>query len=487
MADARAPMRGSNGRDPMEDAGRAGGCENGFGEDARACRRRRVMPWRSKVAWAEGLFLRPHHFQQNDRYHENALEARVRHATPYPWGFASLEIDADLLLQGRVGFRAAQGIMPDGLPFDIPADNNPPPAVSVPDNAASQGIWLTVPLAGANLREIDRPEEQSGSRFVLSSANLVDANASVRDAEDIHIAQPRFLIEIRSNPKPGHASLQIARILEIRDKAVILDGQFVPPILICAANASANGWIDRAIGWMETKVDELARYAADPTAGGGLQSADYLVLQILNRHVPALRHLRGSRYVHPERLFLVFLGIVGELSTFATQARRPGEYPAYDHDDLASCFAPLLRDMQEFLSLRFGRRAIRLEIVEKAPNAFVCMVPDKGLIQNANLVLEVSAKRPLTEIQLQFPQLFKVGPNTKMNEIVHTHLPGIPLTHLPTPPPQLRAMADHVYFLLDRNSPLWPEFSKASGIGMHFSDDWPNLGLNLWAVMGDRR
>jgi type VI secretion system protein ImpJ len=59
------------------------------------------MSWYTKVAWTEGLFLRPHHFQQNDRYHEHLLESRVRHATPYPWGFSYLEIDHDLAQQSK--------------------------------------------------------------------------------------------------------------------------------------------------------------------------------------------------------------------------------------------------------------------------------------------------------------------------------------------------------------------------------------------------
>ena len=33
------------------------------------------MSWYSKVVWSEGLFLRPHHFQQSDRYLENLLDA----------------------------------------------------------------------------------------------------------------------------------------------------------------------------------------------------------------------------------------------------------------------------------------------------------------------------------------------------------------------------------------------------------------------------
>ena len=65
--------------------------------------------------------------------------------------------------------------------------------------------------------------------------------------------------------------------------------------------------------------------------------------------------------------------------------------------------------------------------------------------------------------------------------------PRAPTPSGPTPPPQIRAITDHVYFFLDRKSPLWPEFSIASSIGMHFSGDWPELELELWAILEDRR
>ena len=125
--------------------------------------------------------------------------------------------------------------------------------------------------------------------------------------------------------------------------------------------------------------------------------------------------------------------------------------------------------------------------IERAPNAYVSTIKDRTLFRNATFVLEVSARRPLTEIQLNLPAFLKVGPNTKMNEIVHAHLPGVQLVHLPTPPPQIRAITDHVYFYLDRTSPLWPEFSQATAIGMHFAGDWPELQMELWAVREDRR
>ena len=441
----------------------------------------------SKVVWSEGLFLRPHHLQQNDRYHEHLVETRVRHATPYPWGFTDLEIDRDLAQQSKFALRRAVGVMPDGTPFDVPGDSPLPNPIDVPDATAKQIAWLSLPAAAPNTREVDEKDVQSASRFTAAAEMLVDTTSQLRIEEEIDVAYPRLGFELRKTAKPGYVSLPVAEIVEVHDKKIIFDEKYVPPVLICSAHPVVTGWTDRVIGWVDNKLEELARYAADPTAGGGLQSVDYFVLQLLNRHIPVLRHMRISGYVHPERLFEELLRLAGELATFATSERRARAYAAYDHDRLEPTFAPLIRDLQEFLSISFGRRAIRLEIVERRENAFVSTIRDRSLFRNATFVLEVSAGRPLTEIQTQFPNLFKLGPNTKMNDIVHAHLPGVALRHLPTPPPQIRAITDHVYFYLDRKSPLWPEFSTASSIGMHFSGDWPDLQMDLWAVLEDRR
>ncbi|HUG61237.1 MAG TPA: type VI secretion system baseplate subunit TssK [Methylomirabilota bacterium] len=445
------------------------------------------MPWFNKVVWSEGLFLRPHHLQQADRYIEHLLENRVRYLSPYPWGFAALEIDRDLATQSKFGLRRAAGVLPDGTPFDLPMDGPLPASIDVPEGAGKQMVWLNMPAASPNAREVDDADAESAARYVNSTDTVIDSTSHIRVEETIEIALPRLSFSIRKTPRPGFVSLPIARILEIQDRTVLFDEKYAPPILTTTAHATVEGWLDRVIGWIGNKLDELARYAADPTAGGGLQSADYLMLQSLNRVYPVLLHFSRSRYVHPERLFEEFLRIAGELATFTTPDRRARDYPAYDHDDLETVFAPVLRDIQESLSARMDRRAIRLELVERGPNAYVSTIRDRALFQNATLILEVAARRPLGEIQAQFPNIFKVGPNTKMNEIVHAHLPGIPLVHLPTPPPQIRAISDHVYFYLDRTSPLWPEFSSASAIGMHFAGNWPELALELWAVKEDRR
>lgn len=446
------------------------------------------MPWYSKVHWKEGLFLRPHHLQQLDRYHEYFVESRVRAISPYPWGFSALEIDRDLAQQGRFGLRRVAGVFQDGTPFDAPGNAPLPAPIDVPDNASGLMLWLSMPIASPNSREVAEPNVESASRFLGDVETFVDSTSATRIEESIDIAHPRIGLDVRKTPKPGFQSLAVAKILEVRDRALVFDETYVPPMLLCSSHAIIDGWTDKVLGWIENKVGELARFAADPSAGGGLNNTDFMVLQLLNREAPVLKHMRRSRYVHPERLYVELMGFAGELATFGSQERLANDYPPYDHDNLEETFDPVLRDIQQYLAAGFDRRRRRLDIVMvRPPNSFVSPIRDRTMFRTANLILEVSARRPLTEIQSQFPHLFKVGPNTDMSDIVHANLPGIALIHLPTPPPQIRVIPDHVYFMLDKNSPLWPKFSTASGIGLHFTDDWPDLELELWAVFGDRR
>jgi type VI secretion system protein ImpJ len=445
------------------------------------------MTWNSKVAWTEGLFLRPQHFQQQDRYHEGNLTARVGRITPYPWGVTALEIDHDLAQQGKFAVRRCAGIMPDGMPFDIPDGSPLPEPLELNERIANMVVGLAVPAIAKNSREVDFPDADSASRFWRGAGTVIDSAAATRSEEEIDIAHPRLAYAVLDGSKAGYTQIGLARVVEIQDKTVIFDERYLPPAIATHAHAGFGGILDRVIGWIETKLEELARYAADPTSGGGLQYADYFILQVLNRDIPVLRHMRASQYVHPERLYEKLICLAGELATFATAKRMANRYEAYDHDDLVATFHPVLRDLQSALSARMERRAIRLELIERAANAYVSPIRDRALFQHASFILEVYSSRPLTEIQINFPQLFKVGPSTKMQEIVHAHLPGVPLVHTPTPPRQIRALTDHVYFRLDRQTPLWAEFSTAPAVGMHFSGDWPDLKLEFWAVREDVR
>ena len=195
--------------------------------------------------------------------------------------------------------------MPDGTPFDIPADSPAPAA----DRRAGHGGRAADRLAVDAGRGAEHARGRRHARQTAPAAmSAARRRSSIRPRRCG--SRRRSTSPIRGwpsscarPPSPAIIGLGIARVLEVRDKHILFDEKFVPPMLICAAHPAIDGWIDRVVGWIDNKLEELARYAADPTAGGGLQSVDYFVLQLLNRHIPVLKHFARSGYVHPERLF----------------------------------------------------------------------------------------------------------------------------------------------------------------------------------------
>lgn len=440
------------------------------------------MSWYSKVAWKEGLFLQPHHLQQADRYIEHLLQTRTRSITPYPWGLAELRFNRDLAQQGQIALTSVAGIMPDGMPFDAPGATPLPQAVAVPeDEAAGLDIWLTLPDTAINDRDVAPREADAATRYVIAAETVADNAAAARNEQTLEVALPRLEIALRKTPKPGYQCLRIGRIIEMRDGIVTFDDTMPPTGLTLEVHTAYRGYLSRVIGWIESKLDALARYAADPSSGGGMQASDYLMLLVLNRELPVLRHLSTQGAVHPERLYEKLVSLAGQLSTFDQGERRAKDYGGYRHDEPKESFTPIVQDIQQLLARDVGR-AIRLPIQQIRADSYLATVNDRTLYSQADFVVEVSSGLPLTEVQRQFPQLCKVGPSVMMKQIINNNLPGIGLVHLPNPPRQIRVVSSNVYFLLDKATPMWKEFSNAPAIGMQFAGNWPDLKLELWAI-----
>src|SRR5690606_3813106 len=104
------------------------------------------MTQNSKIVWSEGLFLRPQHMQQHERYVERFVNLRAGDLRPFAWGFSELELETDLLAVGSLAIRRARGVFPDGTPFSMPDDDPLPPALEVDVGLRDQIVYLTLPM-----------------------------------------------------------------------------------------------------------------------------------------------------------------------------------------------------------------------------------------------------------------------------------------------------------------------------------------------------
>lgn len=442
------------------------------------------MSWNNRVVWSEGMFLRPQHFQQHDRYLEALVEGRCRSLRPGSWGFSELKIDESLLTQGKLAILSARGLLPDGTPFDIPGDDVAPEPFDVEESLRDGIIYLALPLKRAGARDtVEEGEELGGARYRSQVREVRDDNAAFESRAPVSIGGRALRLVTERDGLGEYAAVGVVRVLEKRaDRAVVLDESYIPPLLDVAVSKPLAAFRSELLGLLHQRGEALAGRVVASGAGGASEIADFLLLQLVNRAEPLVAHLARIAPLHPEDFYRETVALAGEFSTFTASGRRPAEYPAYEHDDLANSFAPVMLALRQALSMVIDSRAVPIPIVEKAYGVHVAMLADRTLLENSAFILVVRADVPGESIRGHFPQQAKVGSVEHIRDLVNLQLPGIGLLPLPVAPRQLPYHAGSTYFELDRGSDHWKQLVHSGGFAFHIAGKFPGLNLAFWAI-----
>ncbi|MDE8653715.1 type VI secretion system baseplate subunit TssK [Novosphingobium album (ex Liu et al. 2023)] len=446
------------------------------------------MTGSNRVAWREGQFLRPQHFQQADRSLDGRISRRANGLRPYAWGLSEIRIDEDLALLGKFTLVSAKGVLPDGTQFAIPDDQPPPPPLDVPADTRDATVYLTLPVAQAGAQEFAEADSASPDiRYIVEEVDVVDCFSAERAREPVELARPHLAFGVTRDQTYGRVLCGLAHIREVQGSRVLFDDRYIPPALDIAASHALKHGLEDILGRCEQRANELAMRAVEATDGGSDTFGSFLLLQSLNRWIPVLRHLDSLPLVHPERLYEELASLAGEIATMIRSDRKAPLLPPYQHENLRGTFGPLIDLLQSMLAAVFDRSAVQLPLDQAGAGAWVSPITDRNLYQHGYFFLAVRAAASAEEVRQVFPSVSKLGAVERMTQIVDSALPGVPLRHTPTPPPQLRVLPGFVYFELDRGSPDWRDFAKSTALGLHVAGDWPDLRLELWCVKGTGR
>ncbi len=443
------------------------------------------MSWHNKVVWSEGMFLRPQHFQQHDRYLENLIAARLQGVEGYSWGIQELEIDPTLLPLGKVAVSKCRGVLPDGTLVSIPADDDAPAPLQVPANIHGEIVYLALPVRRMGAVEADSRDSDAGmARYVPREEDVRDNNAGEDNASRVQVGKLRLRLMLDSDDRSDYACLKLGRIAESRaDGAVTLDEAFLPPCLDCQAVPRLAAFMTELQGLLHHRGESLAGRMTDGGKGVAEISA-FMLLQMVNRLEPLVTHLSRTRGLHPEDLYMLCLQMAGELATFTHPDKRPDEITGYNHDDLQACFDPLMRALRQSLSMVPEQTATSLELQDRKYGVRVSPIADRSLLDHATFVLAVNADVAAEVLRSRFPGQIKIGPVEQIRQLVNLQLPGIELRPLSVAPRQIPYHAGFTYFELDRSSEYWQQLQNSAGFAMQVAGDFPGLQLEFWAIRG---
>ena len=438
----------------------------------------------SKVVWSEGMFLNPQHFQQQERYMERFVNGKCEAYGAYGWGVSEFEIDHQLLKLGKLSVTEAKGVFPDGTPFSIPDLNEPPPIIELPENLHDVVVHLAIPLRRPGAVDVLPEENAQGlARYYSAELPVRDVTEEGSEPLKLDIAKLRLRLLLNTDDLSGYTTIGVVKIAETReDKNIIIDDQFIPSCLDINVSNRLSGFLTELVGLLRNRADSIAGRLADARRGGTAEVADYMMLQLINRIEPYANHLSTLTGLHPVTLFGESVQMVGELSTFVTQNKRPPEITRYLHDNLTQTFAPIMSSLRECLSMVYEQTAVSMPLVEKKHGIRVSEINDRSMLTSGVFVLAVRADVPEEMVRSRFPAQVKIGPVERIRQLVNAAMPGIELKPLPVAPRQIPYRSGYNYFELEKNNAFWKELQTSGGFALHIGGDFPGLEIEFWAI-----
>lgn len=444
---------------------------------------------RNKVVWSDGLFIKPQHFQQQSRYHDNYTSQYVKGMETFPYGFISLIINEELLTLGKIALVSGSGMMADGTSFSFPDTDMPPPALELQDGfKANEIVYLCIPLPVEGGLEVQSGESASKdvmSRYVGDDAALRDNSEHNGELAAIRIAKAQPRLKFGSDDLSAYTKIAVARIVEKNtDGSIRLDKNFYPTMFSIASALQLRSFVTELAEGLEGRAIQIASRIGQPDQNGVADVSDFLLLQGLNRMSPLLRHYARLPNLHPRLLYESLIQIYGELATFFDEQKVPKDIPQYDHDLPERCWPQIISKLRMFIAATLAANAISINLEKKLHGYYLAPVHDPSIIEECEFVLAVKATAPIEKVQREFAANSKVSTIEKIRELVGKQLPGIPIRLMPVAPRQLPYHAGYTYFALDRSENSWKDVRGSKGFAFHVTNHIPGLEMQFWAIRG---
>jgi len=440
------------------------------------------------VLWTKGTFLTPQHLQVQDRFLEDTLNFRVQALKFCPWGFSELAINGELLAEGQFAVTRAAGIFPDGLLFEIPEADPPPPSKSLEEffdpNTTNLDIYLSVPdyrQRGLNVSS----RNETGTRYLAEVAAFRDENTGVGE-KPIQVARKNMRLLADSENREGSSVLRIANVEKTTAGTFQLNPRFIPPLIETGANEYLVGLLRGLVELLSARSSQLSssrrqknQSLADFTAS---DIANFWLLYTVNSNYPVFSHLYESKKGHPEELYAAMVSLAGSLTTFS-QKMRPRDLPQYVHDSLGPIFSELDEKLRLMLETVVPTNVVSLPLNLVQNSIYATAIDHDKYLQNTRMYLAVNAETSEENIIKRVPQLVKACSATHIEHLVRQALPGIQLRHLSNPPSAIPVKLKYQYFALNQSGAAWEAVNRARNFAAYVPGELPNPTLELLILL----
>ena len=433
------------------------------------------------------MFLRPQHFQQQDRYHEARLNQTARALHPYAWGVRSLAIDHEALRSDVLRVDALSAIFPDGEVVRAPERDALPLQVRLSElepGVQAVTYHLALPALKPHGGNCGASEASFDTRYLQREHDTHDLFTNAADAPMSYLkSMPRLVSELE--PLEAYESFPLVRLRRVATGGFEVDPAFTAPSMTIGGAPGLHTQLARLMEKLLAKVNALYGHLREPGKNvveirGGDMSAFWL-LHTASTGYAALTQYLNHPELHPERLFGELLTLAGGLMTYSRSVRLD-DLPAYVHADPGPAFARIDNIIRTLLDTVISSKYFSIRLSNERPSYHMGTLDSGKINAETALYLAVSADMPALQLVDVVPLRFKIGAPEDVEKFVLSAMPGVKLVHAPQVPAAIPIRPEACYFLLENKGTLYDNMLKAQAISIYVPTGIRDLKLDLIAI-----
>jgi type VI secretion system protein ImpJ len=442
-----------------------------------------------KVVWYEGMKLNPHHFQQIDRYNQYNINSRINILNSNYWGLTEIQIDLAALSGGSFNLVKCTGIMPDGLLFDMPANDPFPKSRSFEDmfsaTAEKMDVFLSIPsenISGNNC-QMDEAVNSNNSRYILQNTEVLDYNTG-SNMRTIGIVKPNFQFKFGEESLEDFSSIKIGQINRSADGKFTMDKNFIVSSVSISASEVLLNYTREILGSLVSKSKELRKLASIHKPELSLTQVEILLmLQTVNTYIPLLNYYYSSKNIHPETLYILFLNLAGQLSTYSNLGIKTGEFPAYEHKHLTEIFDQVVNEINSMLNVQktIERRDLVIPLRKQADTLFVGQLSPSQI--SSQFFISVISDIPEKKIITELPKNIKISAYEEIFAVHQAGIQGVSIEYIARPPLGVQVNEKAHYFKINKEGRFWDKIEKKNNIAFFIAAEFKSMQMELVLLM----
>jgi len=415
----------------------------------------------NRVAWTEGMFLRPQHLQQNDLYLDSQLNYHLQTLDPYHWGVRELAFNEEAVAGRSIEITALEAVFPSGVIVRYPGQARLEPRKFEP-GPARFGVFVGIRLPNpADPNSAPAGNEPRDVRYLLRSEKISELHGGGNPAPvELVFPNLRLFLSTETKDLELYETLKIAEIRATDELArpFAIATDYAPPLRAVQVHKPLREKIEACVAQIREKV----RLVSGRT-GTGAELKNMWIRYTLSRMSPTLDHLLSTGLTHPFQLYTALVETAGALATFAED--HAVSLPIYDHGDLYGCFDKLIREIDHYLGKDVPDSAKMLPMRFDPVKRFYVTKPKDLTVEFVDprntFYLAIKADMEAEQLREWVVQWGKVGAESFIKGFAEMKaVKGLKLEYLALAPTDIEQLPNYQYFKIEIRagtavSPLW--------------------------------